>query len=276
MVENVERAREEPVRERIRDEEVRDVEDAQVARALDAVALQGAEVVGVAELGPQLLEDRPVVGAAVGADLGVEVPAQVLGDPIVVEQRVVDVEEEDDVHPVRSRQAASTGGEQCERKLFRQPAARRVEPGELRDVVGRPQVSADGPCRPEEVERGGRTGAVAVPVHPDAEKGDRLDLEPGLLEQLPSEPVERMLVLFEVAAGCVPVALVRLDRAPTEQQTSSVVLDERARTRNRVRPADEATGRAAHAPPAGLEIMRAAGAVAPAVEDRHRAATVPG
>ena len=74
------------------------VEHAQVARAGVAIALQRAEVVGVAELGAQLLEELPVVGAAVLADLGVEMRAQIGGDAVVVEQRVVDVEEEDDVH----------------------------------------------------------------------------------------------------------------------------------------------------------------------------------
>ena len=73
-------------------------EHAQVARPGVAVPLQGAEVVGVAELVPELLEQLPVVAAAVLADLGVEVRAQVGGDAVVVEQRVVDVEQEDDVH----------------------------------------------------------------------------------------------------------------------------------------------------------------------------------
>src|SRR4051812_7805796 len=37
-------------------------------------------------------------------------PAQVGGNAVVVEERVVDVEEEDDVHPACSRQAANTAG----------------------------------------------------------------------------------------------------------------------------------------------------------------------
>ena len=98
VVERVERAGEEPVRERVRDEEVRDGEHAQVARPRVAIPLQRAEVVGVAELVAELLEELPVLAAAVLADLGVEMRAQVGGDAVVVEQRVVDVEEEDDVH----------------------------------------------------------------------------------------------------------------------------------------------------------------------------------
>ena len=73
-------------------------EHAQVARAGVAIALQRAEVVGVAELVPELLEQLPVPAAAVLADLRIEMRAQIGGDAIVVEQRVVDVEEEDDVH----------------------------------------------------------------------------------------------------------------------------------------------------------------------------------
>ena len=93
---DVERAREEPVGERIVDQERRDGEQVRVARVLDAVALQRAEVVGVAELGAQRFEDRPVALLALGADLAREVALQVGGDAVVVEQRVVDVEQEHD------------------------------------------------------------------------------------------------------------------------------------------------------------------------------------
>src|SRR5262249_15007568 len=65
-------------------------------RVLHAVALQGAEVVGVAQLGPQLLEQGPVALLPLGPEGGGQVGAQVGGHPVVVQQGVVDVEQEDD------------------------------------------------------------------------------------------------------------------------------------------------------------------------------------
>ena len=73
-------------------------EHAKVARAGVAIPLQGAEVVGIPELGAYLLEVLPVLAAAVLADLRVEMGTQIGGDAVVVEQRVVDVEQEDDSH----------------------------------------------------------------------------------------------------------------------------------------------------------------------------------
>src|SRR5689334_13913039 len=65
-----------------------------VAR-LDAITLQGAKIVGVAELGAELLEDGPVVVPASRAEALLEMPAEVGLNRIVVDERVVDVEEED-------------------------------------------------------------------------------------------------------------------------------------------------------------------------------------
>ena len=47
----------------------------------------------------------------------------------------------------------------------------------------------------------------------------------------PLRLVERVLALFEEAAGNVPAALERLERAPREQDAALVVLHERARSR---------------------------------------------
>src|SRR5262249_22951000 len=68
-----------------------------VARVLDAVALQRPEVVAVAQLDEQLLEDGPVAVAAVRAELRGEVALDVGLDAVGVQQGVVDVHEEDDV-----------------------------------------------------------------------------------------------------------------------------------------------------------------------------------
>ena len=64
---------------------------------LEAVPLQGAEVVGVAQLAPERLEDRPVVIGGPGAGLAHEGGVVVALGRVVVEQRIVHVEEEHDV-----------------------------------------------------------------------------------------------------------------------------------------------------------------------------------
>ena len=70
---------------------------------LEPVALERAEVVRIAEFAAQLFEYRPV---AIPRRLSVacsDVGAEVVLDPVVVQKRVVDVEQEDeivhDVHP---------------------------------------------------------------------------------------------------------------------------------------------------------------------------------
>src|SRR3954468_9751087 len=65
-LDGVERARVEAVREWVVDEVGRDHQEPRVVSDLGAVVLQGAEVIGVAELGAQLFEDRSVASAARG------------------------------------------------------------------------------------------------------------------------------------------------------------------------------------------------------------------
>src|SRR5262249_44629724 len=60
----------------------------------EAVALERTEVVGVAQLLPDLLEERPVARARRCGDFSLEALAQVGAEPIVVEQGVVDVQQE--------------------------------------------------------------------------------------------------------------------------------------------------------------------------------------
>jgi hypothetical protein len=88
----VECARVDAVGERIVDEEARDLEQARLARVGEAEALERAEVVGVPELRAQLLEELPVALLALLAEGLGEMRAEVAGNSVVVEQRVVDVE----------------------------------------------------------------------------------------------------------------------------------------------------------------------------------------
>jgi hypothetical protein len=94
VIDGVERLGEKTVREGIVDHEVGNFEELGVAGALDAIALEGSEVVGVTELGAELLEDLPVAVGATGTDFVLEMALEIGGDAIVVDKGVIDVEEE--------------------------------------------------------------------------------------------------------------------------------------------------------------------------------------
>ena len=64
---------------------------------LDPVALQRAQVVGVSEFAPQLFKNLPVPVAGGDPICPFEVLAQMDLHAIVVDERVVDVEQEDDI-----------------------------------------------------------------------------------------------------------------------------------------------------------------------------------
>src|SRR5438477_3945878 len=66
------------------------------ARMSDPIPLQSAKVIRVAQFTPQLLENAPVFLCSRGADFAGEVALQILCDSVVVNQRVVYVEQEDD------------------------------------------------------------------------------------------------------------------------------------------------------------------------------------
>ena len=65
-------------------------------RVLDAIPLEGPEVVPVAQLGHQRLEDRPVPVPARRPELPLQMPPEVVLNPVVVQQRVVHVHQEHD------------------------------------------------------------------------------------------------------------------------------------------------------------------------------------
>ena len=126
--------------------------------------------------------------------------AQICRHAVVVEQRVVDVEEEDDVHD--ACQASKTDGSSVECELVRSrgsslganqrssetSSAATGSPATIRAVQTRFSVAF-------------ASGAVAVRLHPDPEEALGLDRQPRLLEELALEAGERVLVLLEVAAG---------------------------------------------------------------------------
>ena len=63
---------------------------------LGAKALQGSEIVAVAEFGEQILQDLPIAIAGVASVGAFEMILQILLYAVVVEQRVVDIDQEDD------------------------------------------------------------------------------------------------------------------------------------------------------------------------------------
>ena len=63
---------------------------------LDAKALQGSEIVAVAEFREQILQDSPIAIAGVASVGAFEMILQILLYAVVVEQRIVDVDQEDD------------------------------------------------------------------------------------------------------------------------------------------------------------------------------------
>lgn len=157
-----------------------------------------------------------------------------------------------------------------ERELVVGRQLMRREPGQLRDVVGRPLRPACDTRVPGEAEH----DPVLVRLHPDADESLRLDLEPGLFAQLAHEAVERMLVLLEEAPWEVPEADARLEGPPPEQQ-AAVALDERLDGGRRVRPDDVPAGGARKVIAAMLTLDAAAGAEPPTVEDAHGATVLP-
>ena len=98
VLDRVERGREEAVRERVVEQEEGHVEEVRAVDVFHPEALQRAQVVRVAQLDAQLLEQLPVALVLPVADLLRQVAAHVGHHVIVVDQRVVDVEEGD--HPV--------------------------------------------------------------------------------------------------------------------------------------------------------------------------------
>src|SRR5262245_17604392 len=95
-LEHVEGARIEPIGERVIDQVRRHRHQAHVIGVLGPIALQGAQIVSISELDEERFEDRPVAIARRGAELALQMALEVVLHAIVVQQRVVDVDEEDD------------------------------------------------------------------------------------------------------------------------------------------------------------------------------------
>src|SRR6266700_4435832 len=105
-----------------------------------------------------------------------------------------------------------------ERELRSRRKFVRLEPAQLDEIVTRPRLPG-GMDRPRQAEH----DPSVVGLEPEPEEVDRLDVEGGLLPDLPVEGVERMLVLVEKTAGQVPQALARIERAAPQQHSAALV-----------------------------------------------------
>src|SRR5437870_2564620 len=98
---------------------------------------------------------------------------------------------------------------------------------------------------------------------------DRLDLDPGLLPKFPLEARDRFLPLLEEAARDVPAASVRLELA-ARQQHLALALEDALDGRRRVGPVSRAAGGALGVATVSRgELVAAARAEPPSVEDAH-------
>src|SRR6185437_1083055 len=95
-LQHCEGARVEPLGERVIDEKGRHGQQLYLARVFVPVALERADIVAITQLREQILQDRPIALAGGSAKSAIEMLLEILLDPIVVEERVVYVEEEDD------------------------------------------------------------------------------------------------------------------------------------------------------------------------------------
>jgi len=76
---------------------VRNRKQTGIARVLQAIALERAQIIRIAKLRADLLEEVPVMLLAFRANLLLQMALEVGGDAVIIEQRVVNVEEEDEV-----------------------------------------------------------------------------------------------------------------------------------------------------------------------------------
>jgi hypothetical protein len=67
-----------------------------IVRVFQPILLQGTEVIRVPDLRTELVENVPVPLLPFWADLPLEMAHHVADDPIVIEQRVIDVEQKND------------------------------------------------------------------------------------------------------------------------------------------------------------------------------------
>jgi cyclic nucleotide-binding protein len=140
----------------------------------------------------------------------------------------------------------------------------RLEPAHLDEVVGSARLAAR-PRRPRERE----DDAAVVRLQPVPEEFLRLDLEPGLLPNLPPEPVERVFVLMQEAARQIPETLARIECSAPKQHASLLVEAHGLRPRHGVRVRHVTASATLNAVFDLRDSLAADGAETPTVESAH-------
>src|SRR5262245_19001838 len=97
MPHGIQRTRIKAIGERVIDQPARHPQHLRTVQVLRPVALQRAEVIGISELAPQLFKNLPIPVAGGGPVCLLEVLAQMGLHAIVVDERVVDIEQEDNI-----------------------------------------------------------------------------------------------------------------------------------------------------------------------------------
>src|SRR6476660_1391412 len=96
MLNDLERIGKKTLGERIIDQKIRHAKQLLGVRMFGPIPLQSTEVIRIAQFGPELLENPPIFLRSVRADFAGEVALQICSHSVVIQQRVVYVEQEDD------------------------------------------------------------------------------------------------------------------------------------------------------------------------------------
>src|SRR6188472_301404 len=96
MLAHLKGVREQAIGKRVIDQKTGNGQKMWLVRLLTAVALQCAQIIGVTQFSPQLLEDAPITVCPFAPDLLFQMTLDVLGHAIVIQQGVVDIEQEHD------------------------------------------------------------------------------------------------------------------------------------------------------------------------------------
>src|ERR1700759_5785842 len=93
MLQNSQSSRIKPLRKVIFDDPIHHMEKARIVQVLLPIAFERPKIICVAQLAAKLLEDLQVACAGVATKLALNVPEQVALKAVIVEQRVVHIEE---------------------------------------------------------------------------------------------------------------------------------------------------------------------------------------
>ena len=96
MLEHIQRVREQAIGKRIVDQKTGNGEETWIVRFFVAVALQCAEIIGITEFTPQLFEEAPITLRPFAADLLFQMMLEVRRDAIIIQQRIVHIEQKHD------------------------------------------------------------------------------------------------------------------------------------------------------------------------------------